>query len=128
MVRRIALLTALLAACSTETSTETLPPLNTTGITAAATTTTSLVTNSNEMFIDQVHRGYKNPETFMTDLELLAQGQEYCTAASMGMNHSAMHMSIGEAAYTKEQEGLEHVILHQALTWLCPEQEYRVNP
>jgi hypothetical protein len=64
----------------------------------------------------------------MTDMELLIQGQQYCEAAQIGMSHSGMHNNINEAAYTREQQELEHIIMHQALTWLCPEHEYKVNP
>jgi hypothetical protein len=71
-----------------------------------------------------------NPKAYelMNDTELLEQGQQYCKAAEIGMTHSGMHNNINEAAYTQEQQELEHIILHQALTWLCPEQEYRINP
>jgi hypothetical protein len=71
-----------------------------------------------------------NPKAYelMNDTELLEQGQQYCKAAEIGMTHSGMHNNINEAAYTQEQQELEHIILHQALTWLCPEQEYLINP
>jgi hypothetical protein len=71
-----------------------------------------------------------NPKAYelMNDTELLEQGQQYCKAAEIGMTHSGMHNNINEAAYTQEQQELEHIILHQALTWLCPEYEYKVNP
>lgn len=129
MKRLLPLLLIPLASCSATDSTpsNTIAPLNTTGITTASSTTTTSIVPSNEMFLSQVHMGFGG-QTTVDDLELLARGQTYCDAAKMGMSHGAMHLSINEAAYTPEQASLEHVILHQALTWLCPEQEYRVNP
>lgn len=101
----------------------TLNPLPT-----SVVTTTSIVEDPNAMFLELVLMADPKAHELMTDMELLAQGQQYCKAAQMGMTHSGMHNNINEAAYAQEQQELEHIILHQALTWLCPEQEYRVNP
>ncbi len=120
------LLLLALAGCSAkmdDVGSTTLNPLPT-----SVVTTTSIVEDPNAMFLESVLLANPKAHELMTDMELLAQGQQYCKAAQMGMTHSGMHNNINEAAYTREQQELEHIILHQALTWLCPEQEYRINP
>lgn len=92
------------------------------------TTITSEVREPEVMFFDLVLMASPKAYDIMTGTEIFAQADLYCAAAGMGMTHSALHSSINEAAYTQEQQELEHIIMHQALTWLCPEQEYRVNP
>ena len=86
------------------------------------------VEDPEEMFLELVLLANPKAHELMTDTELIDQGLQYCKAALIGMSHSGMHNNINEAAYTQEQQELEHIILHQALTWLCPEHEYKVNP
>ena len=120
------LLAMALTSCSAkmdDVGSTTLNPLPTTVV-----TTTSVVEDPNAMFLELVLMANPKAHELMTDMELLAQGQQYCKAAQIGMSHSGMHNNINEAAYTQEQQELEHIILHQSLTWLCPEQEYRINP
>ena len=115
-----------LTSCSTkmdDVGSTTLNPLPT-----SVVTTTSVVEDPNVVFLELVLLANPKAHELMTDIELLAQGQQYCKAALIGMSHSGMHNNINEAAYTQEQQELEHIIMHQALTWLCPEHEYKVNP
>ena len=126
LIVALLLIAMALTSCSAkmnDVGSTTLNPLPT-----SAVTTTSVADDPNAMFLELVLMANPKAHELMNDMELLAQGQQYCKAADMGMTHSGMHSNINEAAYTKEQQELEHIILHQALTWLCPEQEYRVNP
>lgn len=125
-IAALLLIAMALAGCSAkmeDVGSTTLNPLPT-----SVATTALAVEDPNAMFLELVLMANPKAHEIMNDIELLAQGQQYCNAAWLGMTHSGMHNNINEAAYTQEQQELEHIILHQALTWLCPEQEYRVNP
>ena len=117
VVVAVALLAVMaLTSCSAkmdDVGSTTLNPLPTTVV-----TTTSVVEDPNAMFLELVLMANPKAHELMTDMELLAQGQQYCKAAQIGMTHSGMHNNINEAAYTQEQQELEHIILHQSLTWL----------
>ena len=87
-----------------------------------------VVKDPEAVFLELVLLANPKAHELMNDTELINQGLQYCEAAQIGMSHSGMHNNINEAAYAQEQQELEDIILHQALTWLCPEYEYKVNP
>lgn len=110
-------------------------PSNTTVLTPLVTTTSSTTTTTTTMFPDpnmaflfSLTQSFGNFDGYYSQIEALLQGNQYCIAARGGMTAFTITDSINEGAETAEEIRLELNIVTSALTYLCPDQEYRINP
>ena len=72
-------------------------------------------------FIEQVNVAIPGASELMNSEAMIARGQQYCNIIKNGVSHGQMHISINNTNRPREEKELEHVILHQASLWLCPE-------
>jgi hypothetical protein len=113
-------------------------PSNTTTLAPLVTTTTTTTTpqvkeplssaDPNMAFLLSLTQSFGNFDGYYSPIEALLQGQQYCLAARGGMTRFTITDSINEGAETTEEIRLELNIVTSALTYLCPDQEYRINP
>ena len=105
-------------------------PSNTTVLEPLMTTTTvdPQEVSYNMAFLQELVSSYGDFNAYYSNSEALFQGNQYCTAARGGMTVFTITQVIAEGAETFEEIQLENAIVHSALTHLCPDQEYRINP
>ena len=110
---------------SQPSNTTVLTPLVTT---TSSTTTTTMFPDPNMAFLFSLTQSFGNFDGYYSQIEALLQGNQYCIAARGGMTAFTITDSINEGAETAEEIRLELNIVTSALTYLCPDQEYRINP
>ena len=110
---------------SQPSNTTVLTPLVTT---TSSTTTTTMFPDPNMAFLFSLTQSFGNFDGYYSQIEALLQGNQYCIAARGGMTAFTITDSINEGAETAEEIRLELSIVTSALTYLCPDQEYRINP
>lgn len=123
---------AMVVGCSASVPSNptTLAPL----VTTTTTTTSPPVkdplssADPNMAFLFSLTQTFGNFDGYYTTVEALLQGEQYCLAARGGMTEFTITQSINEGAETADEIRLEINILTSALTYLCPDQEYRINP
>lgn len=122
---------AMVVGCSASVPSNTtlLEPL----VETTSTTTTSLPAplssaDPNMAFLLSLTQSFGNFDGYYSAIEALLQGEQYCLAARGGMGKVTITESINEGAETEEEIRLEVSIVTSALTYLCPDQEYRINP
>lgn len=109
-------------------------PGNTTVLTPMVTTTAvhepaeDVEGDHNMDFLSQLTTSVGNFNGYYSNSEALLQGNQYCKAARGGMTHFTITQTILEGAETYEEITIEEAIVISALTHLCPDQEYRINP
>jgi len=128
MALSVAMVVVVGCSGSQPSNTTTLAPLVTT-TSPTTTTTTTMFPDPNRAFLFSLTQDFgSNFDGYYNQIEALLQGNQYCLAARGGMTAFNITDSINEGAETAEEIRLELTILTSALTYLCPDQEYRINP